>query len=134
MMNALRKFMYGRYGIDELTIVIFVTSMILVLIGDIFPKLSILGMVSNLLLIIYVYRIFSKNISRRVRELNAYLKFKNNLMYKFDLKKQKGKVIDLKSYKYLKCPSCGQKLRVPRKKGKITVTCSKCKNVFKAKS
>lgn len=38
-----------------------------------------------------------------------------------------------KNYKVLVCPKCGQKLRVPRGKGKITVTCKKCLFEFKAK-
>ena len=37
-------------------------------------------------------------------------------------------------YKVLRCPSCRQKLRVPKGKGKIRVTCTHCGNRFEAKS
>ena len=37
-------------------------------------------------------------------------------------------------YKYFKCKSCGAKLRVPKHKGKITITCPKCRTSFKGKS
>ncbi len=39
-----------------------------------------------------------------------------------------------KNYKIVKCPKCGQKLRLPRGKGKITVTCKRCFYEFKMKS
>ena len=50
---------------------------------------------------------------------------KNNINQKIQYKKQ---------YKILKCPKCKQKLRVPRGKGKITVTCKRCSHEFHAKS
>ena len=37
-------------------------------------------------------------------------------------------------YRVLRCPSCRQKLRVPKGKGKIRVTCTHCGNRFEAKS
>jgi len=39
-----------------------------------------------------------------------------------------------KEHCYFKCPNCGQQLRVPRGKGKITVTCRSCGAVFEEKS
>ena len=39
-----------------------------------------------------------------------------------------------KEHVYFKCPGCGQQLRVPRGKGKITVTCRGCGASFQEKS
>ena len=39
-----------------------------------------------------------------------------------------------KEHRYFRCPSCGQQLRVPKGKGKITVTCRSCGAVFQEKS
>ena len=39
-----------------------------------------------------------------------------------------------KTTAYLKCPNCGQMLRVPRGKGRITVTCRGCGASFQEKS
>jgi ribosomal protein S27E len=39
-----------------------------------------------------------------------------------------------RSYKVFKCKNCGQKLRVPRGKGNLKVTCRNCKTVFPVKS
>lgn len=41
---------------------------------------------------------------------------------------------ELKQYKYFICPQCAKRLRVPRGKGKIRVTCTHCGNVFMMKS
>ena len=35
---------------------------------------------------------------------------------------------------YITCPNCGQKVRVPRGKGKIRVTCPSCHQKFDARS
>ena len=39
-----------------------------------------------------------------------------------------------KEHRYFKCPNCGQYLRVPRGKGRITVTCRGCGASFQEKS
>lgn len=41
---------------------------------------------------------------------------------------------EYRTYRFLICPQCSQRLRVPRGKGKIRVTCTKCRNQFIAKS
>ena len=41
---------------------------------------------------------------------------------------------EIRQYKYFLCPQCAQRLRVPRGKGKIRVTCTHCGNVFEMKS
>lgn len=131
-MDWLRKFMYGRYGVDELSIFLVITSIVVMVIGRIFYKIPFITIISDIIIILYLFRIFSKNISKRQQENYKYIQLKNRILYRFQ--KKKSNVIDMKSFKILKCPECGQKLRVPRKKGKITVTCSKCRKEFKAKS
>lgn len=41
---------------------------------------------------------------------------------------------EIRQYKYFICPQCTQRLRVPRGKGKLRVTCTRCGNVFETKS
>ena len=50
------------------------------------------------------------------------------------LDKWKRQWHEYRTYRYLICPQCSQRLRVPRGKGKIKVTCTKCRNQFVAKS
>ncbi len=37
---------------------------------------------------------------------------------------------DKRYYKYFNCPNCNQKVRVPKGKGKIEITCPKCHTSF----
>ncbi len=37
---------------------------------------------------------------------------------------------DKRYYKYFNCPNCNQKVRVPKGKGKIEITCPKCRTSF----
>lgn len=132
-MNWFRKFMYGRYGVDELSIVFMVMSIILLLLLELLPKsLRIISLVAYIPMGIYIFRTFSKNIFKRQQENYKYLSFKNSLLLK--ARKYKNRMQDSKTHKYFKCPNCSQELRVPKGNGKITITCPKCKTSFKAKS
>lgn len=73
-MNWLRKFMYGRYGVDELSTVLVVLSLILVVLSGILPRsLRVLSLIAYIPMIIYIYRTFSKNIFKRQQEYYKYL-------------------------------------------------------------
>lgn len=132
-MKWLKKFMYGRYGLDDLSVSLMILSFILMLLFDLLPRaLRPLSIISYIPIAIYLYRIFSKNIFKRQNENYKYLVIKNSMLSSLKLKSERLR--DYKTHKYFICPKCKQRLRVPRKKGNITITCPKCKNVFKAKS
>jgi hypothetical protein len=79
-----------------------------------------------------LWRAFSKNRFRRNKELAA---FENTLfVLKQKFFKLKKKADRSKNCKVFVCPNCSQKLRVPRKAGNITITCSRCRTKFKGKS
>ena len=130
-MNWLRKFMIGRYGVDQLSIVLLVINMILS-ISLRFLNNRILDIFFIIIPIIVLYRMFSKNISKRYQENMKFLNIWNPLKKKINNRIQRIK--SLKDYKYYKCPNCKQVLRVPRGKGKISITCPKCKFAMIKKS
>ena len=133
IMNKLRKFMNGRYGVDQCSIGLLVASAIIFVIVRILPRfLGFLGILGYVPIAFYIYRALSKDIYKRQQENYKFIEFKNSLFNNF--KQLNAKLRDIKSFKYFKCPQCSQKLRVPRKQGKITITCPKCKNTFKGKS
>ncbi|ALB44190.1 MULTISPECIES: Zn-finger containing protein [Clostridium] len=132
-MDRLRRFMFGRYGGDELSKALLVLSFILLLIMNFVPKdLRFLTILAYIPVIICMFRIFSRNIYKRRNENYKYLKIKNNIVMWF--KNNINRIKTLKNYKYYTCSNCKQKLRVPRGKGKISITCPKCNSSFKGKS
>lgn len=141
------NFMYGRYGVDQLSrfmlIVIFVLCILSLFVRGSFMSFLILA-----LIILTYYRMFSKNIYKRAAENDKYLKFvskfkkssygrSNNGSYGNYQNNYGGgytgsrtNAQDRKHYKYFKCPTCSQKIRIPRGHGKIEIRCPKCSTRF----
>lgn len=127
MKEKLMKFMMGRYGADQLNRFLLVFAVILVMLAVVFrlPLLNTLGLAA---LIYSYFRMFSRNVQRRYQENVKYLALKNRFLGFF-----KNKIWYLKqmrTYHIYKCPGCGQKIRIPRGKGRIQVSCPKCRNTF----
>ncbi len=96
----------------------------------------ILCMLSTLIAALTLYRTLSSNINRRSAELRGYEVIIGTIKSFFQKIFNKGKN-DVKkhgSYKYFRCPNCKQKLRAPRHKGKIRVTCSSCGAQFEKRT
>ncbi len=130
-MNWIAKLMYGRYGTDQLG----VFSLLLMLILNLFWILTgwkILYLVSTILCFICIWRGFSKNISRRYAENQKFLQITAPLRHWISTKI--SDMSDLKTHCHFHCPTCKQKIRVPRSKGKIQITCPKCGHEFVKKT
>ena len=119
--------MAGRYGVDQLSWTLMGISIFISILSRII-KSEILAILYIIPVILVFYRMFSKNISKRYQENMKFLNKINPIKRKVNTKIQRIK--SLKYYKYYKCPSCKQKLRVPKGKGKISITCPKCKTVI----
>lgn len=130
-MNFLRKFMEGRYGVDELNKFLLVVSIIISVIYN-FTKISILNIISLALLVFLFFRIFSKNINKRLEENRKFTNVVNPYRRKFNSKVNQLK--NKKDYRYFDCPNCGKSLRVPRGKGMIKITCPNCNTKITRKS
>lgn len=116
-----QKWMEGRYGQDELYLFTSVISLIFIFLSGISPVFLILAFA---LLFFSMFRCYSKNLEKRKRERDAYLKIVSRPKNWFSL--QKRRWTDRKTHCYFKCGNCGLVLRVPKHKGKIVVTCPKC--------
>lgn len=130
-MNFLRKFMLGRYGVDQLNrflLIIFIGLSVIYM----FTKNIYINGISLVLLVFLYYRIFSKNISKRYEENRKFLNLVNPYRKKFNSTITRLK--NMKDYKYFKCPSCDKSLRVPKGKGMIKITCPNCKTKMTRKS
>lgn len=131
MMNWFRRLMYGRYGGDPLNSALLVLCIVLMLIS-ILTHLAILSWLGSALLLLCYFRMFSRNIQARYAENQRFLKWWQPITNK--LGNKRAQFADRKTHRYLKCPNCAATLRVPRGKGRINVTCPKCKRQFEAKS
>ncbi len=129
--ERIARFMYGRYGADQLSKVLTYATMIFLLISIFRPK-SIFFIIALVMLIYNYFRMFSKNISKRHSENEAYLRFKYKVIGRFN--NFKLRLRDKKTHRIFKCPGCSQKIRVPKGKGKILIKCPKCRIEFTRKS
>lgn len=130
MRERIARFMIGRYGIDDLTRFLNIVVLLSLFLGIfVSSSISSLGMV---LLTYQYFRIFSRNIYKRSKENEAYLRLRNRIDRWFSIRKQRFS--QRKDYRFFTCPSCKQRLRVHRGKGKIALTCPKCRTQFIKKS
>ena len=78
-----------------------------------------------------LFRMLSRNLPRRRAENAKFMQLAGPAINWFHLRRTMHRD---KEHRYFRCPSCGQQLRVPKGKGKITVTCRSCGAVFQEKS
>ena len=130
MRNAIQRFMYGRYGNDQFGFFLLGLSVALSLLASLFD-LGLLNLLAEVAIIYALFRMFSRNTYKRREENAKFLRKVNPFLKWFRLQQTMRKD---KAHRYFKCPNCSQYLRVPRGKGKITVTCRSCKASFQEKS
>lgn len=132
--NFIQRLMYGRYGTDQLNLFLLVVFFLLWL-AEVFVRnqiaAAVLSWVSLLLAAAMIFRIMSRNYSRRRAENDAFLKVFGPVIHWFKRKRNQARD---KDHVYFKCPTCSQTLRVPRGKGKISITCRNCGTVFQEKT
>ena len=121
------RFMQGRNGVDQLSQFLNVVVLIL-LVVSIFTKSIILDWLPFVLMGYMYFRIFSRNIAKRSVENQKFC----NMRYDLAIKKNKWKKEreQKKIYRFFRCPMCHQKVRVPKGRGKICITCPKCRQEF----
>ncbi|MBO5270165.1 MAG: hypothetical protein J6B77_05225, partial [Clostridia bacterium] len=72
----------------------------------------------------WMFRVFSKNVVKRRREVERFYGFFRNKRNRFR---------DRKTHVYKKCPHCKAMLRLPKRKGQHTVCCPACRERFSLK-
>ena len=126
--EAFRRFMYGRYGSDELNIGLLVTAVIVSLLHSILTLFlggrQVYVMIISPLLYLLILGLLGFNLFRTFSR-NIYARQKENRWFR-----QVWTRIKDRKNRYFRCPKCQQMVRVPRKKGKISIRCPKCGEKF----
>ncbi|MBQ9162903.1 MAG: hypothetical protein IJX74_06470 [Clostridia bacterium] len=142
--TKLARFMYGRYGADELYYALFLFEIIVLVLSTVFQVLgynstpfaivsAVLYAISIMTLVFAIYRMMSRKIDRRRRENMWFLRQKSKFKNLFRSKKRRLSAMDTASHIFRACPHCSATLRLPRKSGKHTVRCPRCSRTFKVK-
>lgn len=127
----LQQFMTGRYGSDQLSRFMLGVILIIMLVS-MFLRSGVLNFIIMALLAVCYIRMFSKNHQKRYAENQKFLNVKYKITGRFgNLRRD---ISQRKTHHIYHCPSCGQKIRIPRGKGKICVTCPKCRTEFTKRS
>ena len=117
--TGFQHFMMGRYGTDKLNMAILLAGLLLSVVA-LFNPIALLDLgltaLSYGLMFWAIFRCLSRNTYKRYEENRRYLRFVERLKDR--------------EHRYYDCPRCRQVVRVPRGKGKIAITCPKCKEKF----
>ena len=129
--DAVARFMYGRYGSDQLSRFLLIAGIVLYVLTWI-TGITIFAYAGLALYIWSLFRMFSRNTAKRGAENQKYLQFFGGL--KTGTRQTRNRLKNSKEYKYFRCPKCKSWLKLPRGVGEVTVTCGKCKNQFRKKA
>lgn len=131
MRERFHRFLQGRYGTDQFSGFLAWTALIIWIIGNM-TKYLLFGRVcltSAMLLAIYTsFRILSKNYAKRYQENERYLIMTGKV--RRHIQKWQNRWQMRREHRIFTCPSCKQKIRVPKGKGKIAITCPMCRTEF----
>ena len=118
-----RNFMVGRYGTDRLNMAILCVGLVASLLSVLIkfaPVNLALFLLSYGMMFLAIFRSLSRNTYKRYQENRRFLQLT-------------GRLKD-REHRYFDCPKCRQMVRVPRGKGKISITCPRCREKFVKKT
>ena len=126
MREKIMRFMQGRYGNDRLGQAMLMAALACVVMSLFrIPFISTIGLA---ILVLTYYRMFSRQIAKRAAENQKYMQLEWKVRAK--LQKKKQSLAQRRTHRIYKCPNCKQKIRVPRNRGRIAISCRKCGTEF----
>ena len=136
--NWLMRVMAGRYGamgMDKLNRALNIAALILLVLSLFLGRTGVGSLIWLLALACLVwgtFRSLSRNIRGRQRENEAFLGLTRNFLGTF--RGMRDRFAQRKEYRFFRCPSCRTWLRVPRGKGRLSITCRQCGERFTRKT
>lgn len=129
--RRLSEWLRGRQGPDDLAVFSVNLAIVIVLV-NVFARTGWLGWVGLALVAYAMFRIQSRNLGARARENEAFLRALGPV--RPWVQNPRAAWAELHAYKHVRCTSCRQRVRVPRGKGRLRVTCPRCKTKFEVRS
>lgn len=128
--SVFQNLMSGRYGGDNYGLFLFITGLILMIIGAVSNNIpgTILMMIATAEIVYAYVRLMSKKYDKRRAENKKYLYQRNSFLGSFKIAWRTLK--EGRKYKFCKCPQCAVVLRLPKGAGVIEITCPKCGKKF----
>ena len=136
MRDWLSRFMMGRYGNDELNRFLFGATMVCVVV-QFLTRNRVLYYLALFLIIVGYLRMLSRNHQKRYAENMKFLAMRDKvtgILRRGPSKSSSTNSTDRKQFHIFRCPRCKQKIRIPRGRGKVRITCPKCGNTFVKRS
>ncbi|HWQ80365.1 MAG TPA: hypothetical protein VN381_16170 [Anaerovoracaceae bacterium] len=127
----LQRFMYGRYGQDDLSRFLSLFALVLCIVS-IITQWAVLNSLALVLLVFCIFRMFSRNAEKRGQENLAFLRMREQITGFFS--RTAARLRQGRTHRFYRCPSCKQQVRVPKGKGGIRIHCPKCGTSFEKKT
>lgn len=124
-----QRFMSGRYGWDDFGSFLSVSALVFLILGFFIGPFYFIGIA---LLFFSYYRMLSRSTRKRHAENIAFLQKTAGVRARFSQLQRRFAL--RKTYRYFACPHCRQQVRVPKGRGRISITCPKCGTQFIKKS
>ena len=146
--EGFQRFMVGRYGADHLSRFMIGLALVLVVINLFVRKYTpVLSILVWVIILLSYLRMFSRNIQKRYDENTRYLMLKEKVVNFFKSRRDAAAAgtgrrtapgnPNMRSdaeHRIFRCPKCSQRVRVPRGKGRIEITCPRCGEKFVKRS
>ena len=126
MREKIMRFMQGRYGNDRLGQAMLMAALACVVLS--LFRIPFISTIWLAILVLTYYRMFSRQIAKRAAENQKYMQLEWKVRAK--LQKKKQSLAQRRTHRIYKCPNCKQKIRVPRNRGRIAISCRKCGTEF----
>lgn len=127
MREKFQRFMMGRYGTDDLGKFTLYAAVVLYILNLFLRNRGVSSLIT-IVVLLGLYRMLSRDHGRRYQENIKFLNWKNKVVSKF--RRSQSNLKQRKTHHIYRCPTCRQKIRIPKGKGRICITCPKCKTEF----
>ena len=132
--NTIARFMYGRYGVDQLSWCLLIVYAVLSNAVQCIPNRwvhQVAAVVVWAIPVWMIYRILSRRLEPRRRENERFLGIWRPVKQFFKL--QWCRIRDIKTHRYFRCKHCRAVVRLVIKRGKHSCTCPRCQRDFTEK-